>query len=536
MTAAADDDWRVGAAIYQVYPRSFRDSNGDGVGDLAGVTAGLDHIAALNVDAIWLSPVFTSPMKDFGYDISDPFGIDPVFGSLEDLDALLARAHALGLKVIIDQVYCHLSDQSAWFQQSRASRDNPRADWFVWAEAKPDGSPPNNWQSVFHGPAWTWDARRGQYYLHNFLPQQPQLNVHAPAVQEALLEVAQFWLDRGVDGFRLDALNFLMHDPMLRDNPVAAPGAARTRPFDFQAHRFNQSHADIPGFLERLQARVAAAPGRMTVAEIGGDRALDEMRDYTRGAGRLDTAYSFTFLYADALTPELVREALEAWSPQASPGGWPSWAFSNHDAPRAISRWWPHLAPEETAPLTLLLLACLRGDIFIYQGEELGLPQAEVPYERLVDAEAIANWPKTLGRDGARTPLPWRAQAPHAGFSQGEPWLPVDPRHLFRAVDRQEGDAASVLQFTRAALALRRARPSLRTGELRLWPPAGPVLAFERGSEVAPLLCAFNLGEAPAHFPVEPGWRVIFGTPNVQAGASPPGVLAPLGGWVAERA
>ncbi|NCU12405.1 MAG: alpha-glucosidase, partial [Sphingomonadaceae bacterium] len=246
--------WWRGAAIYQVYPRSFQDSNADGIGDLAGVTQRLDYIAALGVDAIWISPFFTSPMKDFGYDVADYCGVDPIFGTLDDFDALIARAHALGLKVLIDQVYAHTSDEHPWFAESRASRTNPRADWYVWADARPDGSPPSNWQSVFGGPSWTWDARRGQYYLHNFLPGQPQLNGHLPAVQDALLDAARFWLERGVDGFRLDALNFAMHDPALTDNPPAPDdGKVRTRPFDFQQHLHNQSHADIPAFIERIR-------------------------------------------------------------------------------------------------------------------------------------------------------------------------------------------------------------------------------------------------------------------------------------------
>ena len=538
MTLFPDDarDWRRGAAIYQVYPRSFSDSNGDGVGDLRGITSRLGHVASLNVDAVWLSPVFVSPMADFGYDVSDPFAIDPLFGDLQDFDDLVAGAHQLGLKVILDQVYCHLSDRSAWFQESRSSRTNERADWFVWADARPDGSPPNNWQSVFHGPAWTWDARRGQYYLHNFLPQQPQLNVHLPEVQDALLSIARFWLDRGVDGFRLDALNFLQHDPALTDNPPAAPGHPRTRPFDFQAHVHNQSHPTIPDFIERLQALVSERPGRLTVAEIGGDRALEEMREYTRGPARLDTAYSFDFLYAPRLTSEGVRTALSAWTPEASPGGWPSWAFSNHDAPRALSRWWPDRPTAETAPVTLLLLACLRGDIFLYQGEELGLPQAEVPFERLVDPEAIANWPRTLGRDGARTPMPWIGEAPHAGFSSVEPWLPVDPRHARLAVDEQEADPDSVLHFARAALAFRRGSDALRTGALRLLATSEPVLAFERGPDDAPLICVFNLGETPCAHALQGDWRVEFATPGLEVGAGLPATLPGLAGWVVRRA
>src|SRR4030095_893729 len=269
--------WWLGAPIYQIYPYSFADSNDDGVGDLPGITARLHHRASLGVAAIWLSPFFTSPMKDFGYDISDYRNVDPRFGSLADFDQLVERAPALGLKVIIDQVYAHTSDQHEWFRESRASRDNPRADWYVWADARPDGSPPNNWQSVFGGPAWTWDARRGQYYLHNFLPEQPDLNLHNPAVQDALLGVARFWLDRGVDGFRLDAINFAMHDPELRDNPTAGDP-------------YNPSPPAIVQFLERIRAVTDGYEARFTLAEVVGDGALDEMRAFT-APQRLDSAY-----------------------------------------------------------------------------------------------------------------------------------------------------------------------------------------------------------------------------------------------------
>ena len=236
--AAAAHAWWRGASLYQIYPRSFADSNGDGIGDLPGITAHLEHVASLGVTGIWLSPFLRSPMKDFGYDISDYRDVDPIFGTIADFDRLIERAHALGLKVIIDQVFSHTSDRHPWFQQSRSSRDNVRADWYVWADAKPDGSPPSNWQSVFGGPAWSWDARRGQYYLHNFLREQPDLNVHNAEVQDALLDAARFWLDRGVDGFRLDAINFVMHDPSLRDNPPAPDdGTPRTRPYEIgRAH------------------------------------------------------------------------------------------------------------------------------------------------------------------------------------------------------------------------------------------------------------------------------------------------------------
>jgi len=531
-TPAAARPWWKGAVIYQIYPRSFADTNGDGIGDLPGITAHLDHVAGLGVDAIWLSPFFTSPMRDFGYDVADYRGVDPIFGTLSDFDALVARAHALGLRVIIDQVYSHTSDQHGWFAESRSSRTNPKADWYVWADAKPDGSPPSNWQSVFGGPAWTWDARRGQYYLHNFLKEQPQLHVHAPGVQAALLDTARFWLDRGVDGFRLDALNFMMHEPTLRDNPPApATNRERSRPFDFQLKLYNQSHADIVPFIERIRETLDEYDGRFTVAEVGGDEADREMKAFTAGDRRLNTAYGFDFLYAPALTPHAVADALAKW-PDAPGVGWPSWAFENHDAPRAVSRW---STPDHAAAfnrLKMLLLVCLRGNVFLYNGEELGLTQVEVPFERLRDPEAIANWPMTLSRDGARTPMPWLAEAPHAGFSSTEPWLPIGGDHPALAVDRQEADPGSMLHLTRACVALRKAHPALATGALTPVCVTDTLLAFERSEGGETLLCVVNLGSEAARWtPADPkAWRTL-ATVNTIDGWT----LGAYAGLVAER-
>ena len=527
---AAPEWWR-GAVIYQVYPRSYADTDGDGIGDLAGITAHLDHIASLGVDAVWLSPFFTSPMKDFGYDVADYCDVDPVFGTLADFDRLIARAHALGLRIITDLVLAHTSDQHPWFGDSRRSRTGPRADWYVWAEARPDGTPPNNWQSVFTGAAWTWDARRGQYYLHNFLPEQPQLNLHQPAVQDALLDVARFWLDRGVDGFRFDAINFALHDPLLRDNPPAPPGGKRTRPFDYQSRIHNQSQPEIPAFLARVRALMDRYPDRFSVAEVVGPDAEREMQAFTAGEEYLNSAYGFSYLYADELTPERVREANAAWD--GRPGqGWPAWAFSNHDAPRAVSRWAGDRDPDRFARMALALLMALRGNVFLYQGEELGLPQAEVPFERLVDPEAIANWPETLGRDGARTPMPWRADAPHAGFSTAEPWLPVDPRHPPLAVDRQDQDDSSLLNLTRRLIALRKGEPALRLGALHFLDAPTPLLAFERvhGDEV--LTCVFNLGRETIVW-TPPG--EIVPRDSVNADAADAAVHPPLSGRIGRR-
>ncbi|MCP5411981.1 MAG: alpha-glucosidase [Alphaproteobacteria bacterium] len=516
--------WWRGAVIYQIYPRSFADSNDDGIGDLAGITAHLEHVASLGVDAIWLSPFFASPMTDFGYDVSDYRAVDPMFGTLEDFDALLARAHELGLKVIIDQVYAHTSDQHAWFRESRAMREGDKSDWYVWADPKPDGTPPNNWLSVFYGPCWSWDGRRGQYYLHNFLPSQPNLNVHNPDVQQALFDTARFWLDRGVDGFRLDAINFAMHDPMLTDNPpVTAKTAVLRRPFDYQHHIHNQSQPELMDFVEKLARVVRDYPGeRFTVAEVGGEQALTEMKTLTAGNDLLHTSYGFDFLYAEKLTPKLILSTLEKWSHEEGEG-WPSWAFSNHDAPRAVSRWGDGAHQDGWARLLLALLMSLRGNVFLYQGEELGLNQAQIPFERLRDPEAIANWPLTLGRDGARTPMPWAAGQPHGGFSQAEPWLPVPGDHITHAVSVQNADPDSILALARRLVRLRRDTPALRCGDFVPLSLKPPLLGFERLFGDQRVRCLFNLGLQPAA--IKSGGDKVLCAHN----ADTLGTLGPLG-------
>ncbi len=523
--------WWRGAAIYQIYPRSFADSNGDGVGDLPGITAHLEHIASLWVDAIWISPFFTSPMKDFGYDVADYCNVDPMFGGLQDFDTLVARAHSLNLRVIIDQVYAHTSDVHAWFAESRADRTNPRADWYVWADAKPDGSPPSNWQAVFGGAAWTWDARRGQYYLHNFLSSQPNVNLHNPRVEAALLDVARFWLDRGVDGFRLDAINFAAHDPMLRDNPPAMDtGAVRTRSFDFQQHVHNQSHPIIADFVARIRSVTDCYASIFTVAEVGGADPIPEMQRLTAQPGGINSAYGFDFLYAPTLSPRLFQKVLGQW-PDRPDVGWPSWAFSNHDAPRAVSRWASATDRAAMACLNLLLLISLRGNIFIYQGEELGLSQAKISFEELRDPEAITNWPLTLGRDGARTPMPWTADATHAGFSASKPWLPIPAEHQALAVDVQNADATSQLALTRILLSLRKNHDALFCGDCGVVLATDDLLVIERSSAGERVLCVFNVGlNATEWSPVDPAqWRLLAAVNGATLWRLPP-----LSGFLAE--
>lgn len=501
--------WWQGGVIYHVYLRSFADSNGDGIGDLRGLIGRLDYIASLGVDSIWISPFFKSPMDDFGYDISDHCDIDPIFGTMKDWDDLVIAAGQRGLKLIIDQVYSHSSIDHAWFQASRQSRDNPHADWYVWQDAKPDGSPPNNWQSIFGGPAWTWDARRRQYYLHNFLASQPDLNLHHPAVQEAIKGVARFWLERGADGLRLDAANFYTHNRALTDNPPNKDIKAPRRPVEFQRSLHNISQPETLTFIEDLRRLVDRYPARFTVAELG-EAPFTMVADYTKPGLRCHSAYNFAFLYRTHLDGDLVRRTIGDWVHSAG-GAWPSWTFSNHDAPRALSRF--ANGPEIPARARLLnaLLLSLPGTLFLYYGEELGLPQADIAFEDLVDPEAIANWPHTLGRDGARTPMPWDAGAMEAGFSSGKPWLPIPAVHRDLAVDRQEGDPASTLAVTRALLALRRTEPCLRWGDVRFLPLPDPLLAFERDHGNRRILCLFNLADAPQPLALpQPGqWRLL---------------------------
>ncbi len=492
----ADLPWWKGAVIYQIYPRSFLDTCDDGIGDLNGIYEGLDHIASLGVDGIWISPFFTSPMADYGYDVADFCDVDPIFGTLEDFDRVVEKAHSLGLKVIIDQVYSHTSDQHAWFKESRASAAGDKADWYVWAPPKPDGTPPNNWQSVFGGSSWEWDARRSEYYLHNFLKEQPDLNVHNPDVQDALIAAGKFWLDRGVDGFRLDALNFSMHNRSLKDNPPSGVSAKEaTRSHDMQLHINNMSQPEIVDFIERFKTMLEEYPGTFTVAEVGGPDPIGEMQAFTHGEKRLNSAYSFDFLYAPELTPERIMQSAGQWT-QAADEGWPSWAFSNHDAPRAITRWASEEHHDEMVRVHMMLLLGLRGNPIVYQGEELGLGQGHVAYEHLKDPEAIMNWPKTLGRDGARTPFPWRRDQLNAGFSSATPWLPIDPQHAARAVDAQ-GSEDSMLNFTRKALTVRKQQPALMSGSMDMIPTDNAsLLRFVRRSGDQNVLAVFNFGDA----------------------------------------
>lgn len=502
-----DDDWWRGAVIYQIYPRSLKDTNGDGIGDLPGIIEKLDYIAGLGVDAIWISPIFKSPMKDFGYDISDYREIDPMFGTLEDFDELLCKAHNLGLRVIIDQVLSHTSDQHAWFEESRQSRSNAKADWYVWADPKPDGTQPNNWLSIFGGAGWHWEPRRQQYYLHNFLESQPDLNFHNPEVQKASLENIEFWLKRGVDGFRLDAINFCFHDQLLRDNPAKPPekregrGFTEDNPYAFQYHYYNNTQPENIEFIQKIRKLLNKYPGSVALGEVSSEDSLTTMAEYTEGNNRLHMVYSFELLTED-FSAKYIRETIEELEDKMN-DSWPCWAFSNHDVKRVASRWMSNEINDNKAKLFSLLLCCLRGSVCSYQGEELGLLEAEIAFKDLQDPYGITFWPNFKGRDGCRTPIPWN-ETETAGFSAGKPWLPIPDEHKPSAVDIQRKRKDSVLECFTRMLNWRKDHNNLINGSITFFELPEPILAFKRVNPANSSYLFFNLSNQTQNVDISP--------------------------------
>jgi alpha-glucosidase len=531
------NEWWRGAVIYQIYPRSFLDTNGDGIGDLPGITARLPYIADLGVDAIWICPFYVSPQKDFGYDVADYCAVDPVYGNLADFDALVVRAHELGLRVIIDQVWSHTSDEHGWFRASRAHRTGAYADWYVWADPSPDGTPPNNWLSVFGGSAWTWEPRRRQYYLHHFLPSQPQLNLRNEHVLGALGRIARFWLNRGVDGFRIDAVDFMLHDPLLRSNPAVPPpqGEMPVRLFRLQQHRFDMLQPGVVELAELLRRLIDRYfPGVATLGEVSSeDGAIGRIGHYT-GAGRLHMAYTLG-LMKRPFSRELFLDVIAESAGQDD--GWMCWTFSNHDVERAASRWSGGKPSDRFSRLLMVLLLTMRGSVCMYQGEELGLPEARLNFEDLRDPYGKSFFPEFRGRDGSRTPIPWAAGGHQAGFTSAvRPWLPIPDDHRARAVDVQTADPASLLNDWRRFLGWRKTQSALRTGGIRLLETAAPIVAFERFNHEQRLLVVLNFDGKPASLSVAdlpslrpisghglggaidgntltiPGWGTFFGT------------------------
>jgi alpha-glucosidase len=495
--ARAPISWWQRGVIYQIYPRSFADSDGDGIGDLRGITEHLDHLndgsgRSLGVEAIWLSPFYPSPMADFGYDVADYTNVDPLFGTLADFDALLEGAHRRAMKVVIDWVPNHTSDQHPWFIESRSSRQSAKRDWYVWRDPAPGGGPPNNWESSFAavGPAWTFDDGTGQYYLNSFLPQQPDLNWDNPEVRDAMHDVLRFWLDRGVDGFRIDVIFKLGKDPDLRDNE---PG-----------RRHDQDWPSVHERLREIRAVIDEYEDRMLVGEV---YLLDlrQVVEYVNSGDELHLAHNFVFVHLP-WEAGAFRASVEEFETLAEDHAWPAWFLGNHDHPRVATRYASAADPASggrRARLALMLVCAMRGTPFVFQGEELGLPDAVIPPERVVDVD---------GRDGERAPLPWRKPSragPGAGFTTGRPWLPIVADAERLSVESQEGDPDSTLAFSRRLIALRASEPALQWGAQRSVDAARDVFCFVRelGEERLAVVLNFSSSSTPARLAAGRGQR-----------------------------
>jgi len=480
--------WWERGVIYQVYPRSFQDSDSDGVGDLAGIESRLDYLAELGIDAIWLSPIYPSPMADFGYDVADYCGIDSMFGDLAGFDRLLAAVHARGLKLLLDFVPNHSSDQHPWFIESRVSRDNPKRDWYIWREPAPDGGPPNNWISDFGGSSWEWDDTTSQYYLHAFLKSQPDLNWRNPNLRDAMMAVLRFWLDRGVDGFRIDVLWHIIKDADLPDNPINAawtPGLT-------QRDRLIQLHST-----DQPEAHAIAAEFR-DLADSYGDRVLigeiclpdDRLARWYGTMDRPQVHLPVNFhLVESAWNAASLKRMIADYEASLPSWGWPNWVHGSHDARRIAAR-----VGEAQARVAAMLLLTLRGTPTLFQGDEIGIGEVTIPPDRVRDPQDLRQPGLGIGRDRSRTPIPWDASA-YAGFSSVDPWLPLNDDWRVRNVATQLRDSSSLLSLYRSLLALRRSHHALSIGDFTLIDSAHDVLAYVRRHSGECLLIAMNLSD-----------------------------------------
>jgi alpha-glucosidase len=507
--AATNAAWWQTGVIYQIYPRSFQDTDGDGIGDLNGIASRLSHLVELGVDAIWLSPIFTSPMADFGYDVTDHCAVDPIFGTMNDFDRLLAKAHGAGLRFILDFVPNHTSDQHPWFLESRSSRSSPKRDWYIWRDPKSDGAPPNNWISEFGGSAWTFDEATGQYYYHAYLSAQPDLNWRNPEVRAVMLDVLRFWFSRGVDGFRVDAIHHLLEDRQLRDNPVNPDWREGMSP----ARRLIRLHT-----MDQPEVHGAIAAMRQVADEFG-DRLMigeaylpiDRLMAYY-GMDLTGFHLPFNFhLISTPWNPEAIGHLIRDYEAALPPGGWPNWVLGNHDRTRVASR----LGPEQARVAAMLLLT-LRGTPTIYQGEEIGMQDVPIAPEQVQDP-----WDRNvpglgLGRDPVRTPIPWSADM-HGGFTTGKPWLPVD-MSATTPVCRQCTDLSSSLSLYRRLLRLRRAEPALSRGSyVEVWHNHS-VLVYERQCDGRRLQVALNMGADTQALPLRlPAGRTLLSSAVIDA-------------------
>ncbi len=496
--ASVERPWWEPGVIYQIYPRSFQDTNEDGVGDLEGIRRRLDHIAQLGVDAIWLSPIFPSPMADFGYDVSDYCGVDPLFGDMAAFDRLLGDVHARGLKLLLDFVPNHTSTRHPWFVESSASRDSPKRDWYFWREGAADGGPPNNWTSDMGGSAWAYDAATGQYFLHTFLKEQADLNWRNPAVRAAMTEVLNFWFDRGVDGFRIDVLWHCIKAQGLPDNPLN-PHFLPERGEKFrvlQQHSANQP--EIHELAHAFRAIADAYGDRLLVGEIC--LPVDQLMAYYGGADAPGVHLPFNFQLFDApWDARIISHIIEDYEAALPEGGWPNWVLGSHDAPRIAGR-----LGEAQARVAAVLLLTLRGTPTLYQGDELGIGRVAITADQVRDPQDLRQPGLGLGRDGARTPMAWDA-SPHAGFSTCEPWLPLHADWKTRNVADQGADPRSMLALYRDLLALRRREPALAFGDIRIMSSSEQVLQYERRYGDTQLIVALNFSASPSDVSLQDG-------------------------------
>jgi len=500
-------EWWQRAVVYQVYPRSFQDSDGDGVGDLRGIESRLDHLVWLGVDTVWLSPINKSPMVDFGYDVSDYCGVHPEFGTLDDFDRLMAAVKSRGMRLLLDLVPNHTSDQHPWFVESRSSRTNPKRDWYLWRDSKPDGSPPNNWQSVFGGGAWETDPRTGQAYYHAYLKEQPDLNWANPEVRAAMRDAMRFWLDRGVSGFRVDVIGHLSKDTQFRDNPPdpnAKPDASAYGKI-LPIHTYDREEsAEIVAYLrsvlDEYDERVMIGEVYVPIPRL--------VRYYGWGC---HLPFNFRLLQLP-WKADVIRHEIAMYESLLPPGAWPNWVLGNHDAKRIATR-----VGAAQAAVAATLLLTLRGTPTIYQGDELGIEQVAIPPDRVRDP--VEHTLPGRGRDGCRTPMPWVPTKPSAGFSTGEPWLPLNADWPARNVETMACDENSILNLHRRLLALRASEPALQGGSLKLLPGSPNVVAFLREQDGRRLACAHSLTHEGARFvPGAMKGRIVFATDRAREG------------------
>jgi alpha-glucosidase len=505
---AAPPWWRAGV-LYQIYPRSFADSNGDGHGDLGGVIEHLDHLEWLGIDGIWLSPINTSPQADWGYDVADYTSVDPDLGTIEDLDRLVAEAADRGIRVILDLVPNHTSDQHPWFVDARSDRSAGHRDWYVWADAKPDGSPPNNWRSSFGGPAWTWDEATGQYYLHNFLPEQPDLDWWNGEVADAFDHVLRFWFDRGIAGFRIDVANGLVKDRDLRDNPDTTDEdhpMVRTiglRPV------YNMNQAEVHDVYRRWRAIADSYdPSRLLLGETWVWELESLLSYYGSGTDELDLALNFPFIFAELGSG--TRDIVESTEATMPPRAWPTWTGSNHDVGRFPTRWCHGDDLRTRAALVTLLT--IRGTPLLYYGDEIGMGEVEIPRSRLKDPVGLRHWPTDPGRDGGRTPMQW---TPAGGFTRTglEPWLPMGDAGACNVADQRD-DPGSILHLCRDLIALRREREDLHAGAYEALERPDGVWAWRRGTRT---VVAVNHSDARVELDVSAA-EVLLGTDHARRG------------------